>query len=66
MLNFGCPFQRLPVVDMIETRERTASGCSAAKVWAIMPPIEAPTTCAGAIPSSRTRPAASPAMSLNV
>ena len=34
---------------MIEVSERTSSGCSAASIWAIMPPIEAPTTWAGAM-----------------
>ena len=51
---------------MIEVRERTTSGCSAAITWAIMPPIETPTTWAGAIPSSRRRPTASSAMSESV
>ena len=37
----------LPVLDMIETSERTELGWRAASVWAIMPPIEAPITCAG-------------------
>ena len=31
---------------MIEVSESTRSGCSIASVCAIMPPIEAPTTCA--------------------
>src|SRR5437763_2861789 len=62
----GWPTQNRPVVDMIETSERTASGCLAASVWAIMPPIDAPTTWAGARSSSRSRPAASPAMSASV
>ena len=48
MPNAGWPFQRLPVFDMIETSERTSSGRRAASVWAIMPPIEAPTMWAGA------------------
>ena len=42
----GWPFSRPPSLDMIETSESTRSGCSMAMVWAIMPPIEAPTTCA--------------------
>ena len=46
----GSPTQRLPVVDMIETSERTRSGCSIAIVWTIIPPIEAPTRWADSIP----------------
>ena len=34
----------LPVVDIIEVSERTRLGCSIAIVWAIAPPIDAPTT----------------------
>ena len=49
--------------DMIETSERTERGCRAASVWAIIPPIDAPITCAGASSSSRSSPAASSAMS---
>ena len=49
-VNAGWPFQRLPVLDMIETSDSTRSGYFAAIVWAIMPPIEAPTTCARSIP----------------
>ena len=42
------------------------SGCSIAIVWAIIPPIEAPTTCAAGISSALSRPAASSAMSSSV
>ncbi len=63
MRSAGWPDHRLPVIDMIDTSERAESGCRAASVWAIMPPIEAPTMCAGARSSSRSRPAASFAMS---
>ena len=59
----GCPTRRLPVVDMIETSERTRSGCSIAIVWAIIPPIEAPTTWADSIPRWSSRPTVSAAMS---
>ena len=52
-----------PVLDMIETSERTAPGWRAAIVWAIIPPIEAPITWAGPSASSRSSPAASSAMS---
>jgi hypothetical protein len=55
-----------PVVDMIEVRLGTRRGRSIASVWAIMPPREAPTTCAAGMPSASRRPAASPAMSLSV
>ena len=40
----------------IETSERTRSGCRAAIVWAIMPPIEAPTTCAALDPQVVEQP----------
>ena len=45
-LKVGEPTHRLPVVDMIETSERTRSGRRIAIVWPIIPPIEAPTTLA--------------------
>ena len=61
----GCPIQRLPVLDMIETSERTRR-VLAASVWAIIPPIDAPTTWAGSIPSRVKSPTASSAMSLSV
>ncbi len=51
---------------MIEASERTRSGCSKAIVWAIMPPIEAPTTWARSTPRWSSRPTASPAMSDSV
>ena len=52
-------------MDMIEVRDRTTSGCSAASICPIIPPIDAPTTWAGAIPSSRRSTAESSAMSLS-
>ncbi len=52
--------------DMIEVRLLTRSGCSAATICAIMPPIEAPTTWAAPIPSASISPTASRAMSLSV
>ena len=61
----GCPTRRLPVVDMIDVRLRTRSGCSIAIVWAIMPPIDTPTTWAPSMPSASSRPTASAAMSLS-
>ena len=48
----GWPFQRLPVVDMIEVSESTQLRVCTASVWAIIPPIDAPTTCAGPRSSS--------------
>ena len=52
-----------PVVDMIEVRVATRVGCSMARAWAIMPPIEAPTTWADSTPRCFSSPAASAAMS---
>ena len=46
----GWPTSGSPVVDMIEVSVRTRSGCSMAMVWAIIPPIEAPTTWAESMP----------------
>ena len=48
---------------MIDTSESTRSGCRAAIVWAIMPPIDAPTMWAGSMPSSSSSPSPSSAMS---
>ena len=59
----GEPTRRLPVVDIIETSERTRSGWRIAIVWPIIPPIEAPVTCADSIPSWSIRPKVSLAMS---
>ena len=53
----------LPVVDMIEVSERTRFGNDSAISCAIMPPIDAPTTCADAMPSASIRPMVSSAMS---
>ncbi len=61
----GIPTRRLPVVDIIETSDRTRSGLSIASVWAIIPPIEAPTTWADSIPRWSISPVVSAAMSLN-
>jgi hypothetical protein len=47
----GWPERRLPVLDMIESRERTRSGHHAAMSWASMPPIDAPTTWAASMPN---------------
>jgi hypothetical protein len=60
------PTVRRPVVDMMEVSESTRSGCSMTMVWAIMPPIDTPVTCAAAIPRWSSNPTASAAMSLIV
>ena len=36
----------LPVVDMMMASDATRCGSVPARIWAIIPPIEAPTTCA--------------------
>jgi hypothetical protein len=56
----------LPVVDMIEVRERVFSGWLAAISWAIIPPMEAPTMCAFSIFRASSNPTASAAMSSKV
>ena len=66
MASFGWPDQRAPVLDMIEHSDSTRSGCSIAIVWAIIPPIEAPTMCARSMPRWSSSPTASPAMSESV
>jgi hypothetical protein len=40
----GAPTIGSPVVDMIDVSDSTRDGCSIAIVWAIIPPIDAPTT----------------------
>ena len=45
-----------PVMLMTEIRLRTRSGCSMAMVWTIMPPIDAPRTCARSMPRASSRP----------
>jgi len=49
--------------DLQRTSERTRAGARIAIVWATIPPIEAPTTCAAAIPRWSRRPVVSSAMS---
>ena len=46
----GAPYSGSPVIDMIDVRVRTRVGCSMAMVWAIIPPIDAPTTWADSMP----------------
>jgi hypothetical protein len=62
----GFETRRLPDEDMIEVRLSTRCGNFAVSTCAIMPPIEAPTICACAMPSRSIRPVASPAMSSSV
>ena len=63
---FGWPICWLPVDDMMEVSDSTRSGCRHARVCAIIPPIEAPTTCAASISSTSSSPAVSSAMSSSV
>ena len=58
--------RRAPVVDMIDVRVRTRAGCSAATVWAIMPPIDTPATWADSMSSASSSPTVSAAMSVEV
>ena len=55
-----------PVVDMIEHSDSVRSGKSMAKVWAIIPPIDAPPMWARSMPRASSRPAPSAAMSRSV
>ena len=66
IVSAGWPFQKPPVLDMIETSDSVRCGYRIAIVWAIMPPIEAPTTCARSIPRWSSTPTLSPAMSASV
>ncbi len=50
------------LVDMIDVIESTRSGCSMAMVWTIIPPIDAPTTCARSMFSALRSPNASSAI----
>ena len=59
----GRPTDGSPVVDMIEHRLRTRSGRSMASCCTIIPPMDTPTTWAGARPNASMSPAASAAMS---
>ena len=61
----GRPTSGAPVVENTDARERTRSGCSIAMVWAIIPPIEQPTTCACSTPRVSRTPMPSAAMSLS-
>ncbi len=62
----GVPTSGSPVVEYSDIRLRTRSGCSIAIVWAIMPPIDEPHTCAVSMPSWSSRPMPSAAMSDSV
>ena len=39
-----------PDIDITETSDAVRVGCSMAKTWAIMPPIDAPMMCALSMP----------------
>ena len=56
----------VPGPDMIDPRDRTRSGRSIAITWAIIPPIEAPTTWAEPMSSASSKPAESAAISESV
>jgi hypothetical protein len=62
----GSPTDAAPVVDMIDVSDRTRAGCSIAVVWAIIPPIDAPTRCALSSSRASSRPTVSAAMSDSV
>jgi hypothetical protein len=51
---------------MSSPSDTTRSGWLPARICAIMPPIDAPMTCARSIPSWSSRPRASSAMSTSV
>ena len=65
ILRWTLPCLRSPVFDMIDVRLATRPGCSMAIVWAIMPPIDMPTTWARATPRWSSSPMPSSAMSFN-
>ena len=54
--SFGVPTRRSPVVDSIDPSDSTRSGLVMAIVWAIIPPMDTPVTCARSIPSSSRSP----------
>ena len=56
----------LPVVDIMDVRVRTRCGHSAAKVCAIMPPIDTPTTWARSTPARVEQARVSSTMSVSV
>ena len=51
---------------MIDVRLRTRCGWLIASCWAIMPPIDMPTTCADSSASASSSPAVPSAMSIRV
>lgn len=59
----GWPTLRLPVVEKIEVRVAARSGCRAARVCAIMPPMDMPTRWTRSTPRWSRRPRVSAAMS---
>ena len=48
------------------TSDRTTSGCASARCWAIIPPIDSPSTWLGAAPVERSHPAAASARAAKV
>ncbi len=63
--SFGVPTRRSPVVDSIDPSDSTRSGRVMAIVWAIIPPMDTPVTCARSIPSWSRSPKLSFAMSFS-
>ncbi len=59
----GAPTKRSPVVDMMEQAVANRAGWWITRAWVIMPPMEAPTTCARSMPRWARSAAASSAMS---
>ena len=57
------PCRREPVFDMIEHRLSTRVGWSMVSCWAIIPPIDTPTTWAASMSRWSSSATASPAMS---
>ncbi len=64
--HFGIDDIGLPELDMIRPSDRTRSGWLPASTWAIIPPIDAPTTCARSMPRWSSSPLTSSARSTSV
>ena len=60
----GWPTCLLPVVEKMEVSDSTRCGACAATFWAIMPPMDMPSTCACSAPRWSSRAITSLAMSL--
>jgi hypothetical protein len=61
-----CPYCGSPVRDIADVSESSRSGCSIARRWTIIPPIDSPSTCARSAPTASSAAIASPAMSVSV